>query len=155
MVSKERVLESVEITNKMQPCNRIYSKVFWRFNMFRAAHRLSSGALNCISSLWFWFLMMSGVPLETCWAFNKLWNNKFYYKFASCWLFLLIHTAMHGSMNVKPVLEVNAYKTKYMVMSGDRNAGWSHNIIIVNSSFERVEDFKYLGTTLTYQNCHE
>jgi len=24
--------------------------------------------------------MMSGVPLETCWAFNKLWNNKFYYK---------------------------------------------------------------------------
>jgi hypothetical protein len=36
------------------------------------------------------FLMMSGVPLETCWAFNKLWNNKFYYKVASCWLFLLI-----------------------------------------------------------------
>jgi hypothetical protein len=28
--------------------------------------------------------MMSGVPLETCWAFNKLWNNKFYYKTASC-----------------------------------------------------------------------
>ena len=24
--------------------------------------------------------MMSGLPLETCWAFNKLWNNKFYYK---------------------------------------------------------------------------
>ena len=24
--------------------------------------------------------MMCGVPLETCWAFNKLWNNKFYYK---------------------------------------------------------------------------
>jgi len=24
--------------------------------------------------------MMSGVPLETCRAFNKLWNNKFYYK---------------------------------------------------------------------------
>jgi len=23
---------------------------------------------------------MSGVPLEICWAFNKLWNNKFYYK---------------------------------------------------------------------------
>jgi len=30
---------------------------------------------------------MSGVPLETCWAFNKLWNNKFYYKAASCWYF--------------------------------------------------------------------
>jgi len=31
--------------------------------------------------------MMSGVPLETCWACNKLWNNKFYYKAASCWYF--------------------------------------------------------------------
>ena len=41
-------------TNKMQLCNRIYySKVFWRHNMFRAAHRSSSGALNCICSLWF------------------------------------------------------------------------------------------------------
>jgi hypothetical protein len=30
---------------------------------------------------------MSGVPLETCWAFNKLGNNKFYYKAASCWYF--------------------------------------------------------------------
>jgi len=36
-------------------------------------------------------LMMRNVPLETCWAFNKFLNNKFYYKFASCWLFLLIH----------------------------------------------------------------
>jgi hypothetical protein len=24
--------------------------------------------------------MMSGVLLETCWAFIKRWNNKFYYK---------------------------------------------------------------------------
>jgi hypothetical protein len=45
---------SVEITNKMQPCNRIYySKVYWMLHMFRAAHRSSSGALNCICSLWF------------------------------------------------------------------------------------------------------
>jgi len=34
-------------------------------------------------------LMMSGMPLETCSAFNDRWNNKFYYKVASCWLFLL------------------------------------------------------------------
>jgi hypothetical protein len=41
-------------TNKMQLCNRIYySKVYWRLNMFRVAHRSSSGALNCICSLWF------------------------------------------------------------------------------------------------------
>jgi hypothetical protein len=25
-------------------------------------------------------LMMSGMPLEACWAFNERWNNKFYYK---------------------------------------------------------------------------
>jgi len=46
-------------------------------------------------------LMMSGVPLETCWAFNERWNNKSCYKDASCWLLLLIHTTMHGSMNIK------------------------------------------------------
>jgi len=41
-------------TNKMQLCNIIYySKVYWRLNKFRAAHRSSSGALNCICSLWF------------------------------------------------------------------------------------------------------
>jgi len=38
---------SVEITNKMQPCNRIYySTVHWQLNMFRAAYRSSSGALT-------------------------------------------------------------------------------------------------------------
>ena len=46
-------------------------------------------------------LMMSSMPLETCWVFNERWNNKFYYKVASCWLFLLSHTTMHGSINIK------------------------------------------------------
>ena len=32
------------------------------------------------------------------------------------------------------------------------DTGQSHNIKIDNSSFERVEQFKYLGTTLTNQN---
>jgi hypothetical protein len=45
--------------------------------------------------------MMRGMPLETCWAFNEQWNNKFHYKVASCWLFLLSHTTVHGSMNIK------------------------------------------------------
>jgi hypothetical protein len=46
-------------------------------------------------------------------------------------------------------LDVNADKTKYMVMSLDHNAGRSHNVKADNSSFERVEHFTYLGTTLT------
>jgi len=49
-------------------------------------------------------------------------------------------------------LVVNADKTKYMVMSQDQNAGQSHRIKNYNISFERVEEFKYLATTLTNQN---
>jgi len=39
-----------------------------------------------------------------------------------------------------------------MVMSRDQNAGRSHSIKTDNSFFERVEELKYLGTTLTNQN---
>ena len=49
-------------------------------------------------------------------------------------------------------LEVNADKTKHMVMSRDRNAGRGFSVKIDNSSIERVEGFKYLGTRLTDQN---
>ena len=48
-------------------------------------------------------------------------------------------------------LEVNADKSKYMLLSRDQNVGRSHNIRNDNRSFERVEEFKYLGTTLTNQ----
>ena len=41
---------------------------------------------------------------------------------------------------------------RYMVMSRYQNAGRSHSMKTDNSSFERVEDFKYLGTALTNQN---
>jgi len=46
-------------------------------------------------------------------------------------------------------LEVNAGKTKNVVMSRDQNTGQSHSMKTDYSSFERVEEFKYLGTTLT------
>jgi len=39
-----------------------------------------------------------------------------------------------------------------MVMSRDRNAGRGHSVKIDNSSIERVEQFRYLGTMLTDQN---
>ena len=39
-----------------------------------------------------------------------------------------------------------------MVMSRDQNSGQSHNMKIDNSFFERVEEFKYLGRTITNQN---
>jgi len=49
-------------------------------------------------------------------------------------------------------LEVNADKTKYIVMPRDHNAGQRHSTKIVNSCAERVEELKYLEITLTYQN---
>jgi hypothetical protein len=49
-------------------------------------------------------------------------------------------------------LDVNADKTKYMVMSLGQNAGRSHNMKTENRSFEIVEEFKYLGTNLPNQN---
>jgi len=49
-------------------------------------------------------------------------------------------------------LEVNADKTKYMVMSRDQNAGRIHSMKTDNISFEREEELKYLGITLTNRN---
>jgi hypothetical protein len=42
----------------------------------------------------------------------------------------------------KTGIEVNADRTKYMVMSGDQNGGRSHSIKTDNSSCEREEQFK-------------
>jgi hypothetical protein len=51
---------------------------------------------------------------------------------------------------------LNADRTKYMGMSGGQNAGRSYSTKSDNSAFERVEEFKYLGTKLTNQNSvHE
>jgi hypothetical protein len=151
---------SVEITNKIQPCNRIYnSTVHWRLNMFRAAHRSSSGALTVFadsglhthvvtgrSQVWvvtnysrsphayvnqrlqiqLELLMMSGVSLKTCWAFNERWNNKFYYKVASCWLFFLSHTTMHGSMNIKiNTMGMSHLKVTILLHVSALNPHWS------------------------------
>ena len=48
--------------------------------------------------------------------------------------------------------EVNADKIKYTAMCRQQNARRSRNIKTDNSSFARVEQFKYLGKTLTNQN---
>jgi hypothetical protein len=42
---------------------------------------------------------------------------------------------------------MNVDKTNYMVMSQDQNAGRNHNIKIHNSSFESVEELRYLEKT--------
>jgi hypothetical protein len=49
-------------------------------------------------------------------------------------------------------LEINAEKTKCMIMSRYPNSGQNQNIRRANESFEKVAKFKYLGTTLTNRN---
>jgi len=46
-------------------------------------------------------------------------------------------------------IEVNADKTKYMVIYRDQNAGRNHTMKIYNCSFEKVGQLKYFGATLT------
>jgi hypothetical protein len=49
-------------------------------------------------------------------------------------------------------LEVNTEKTKYILLSRHQNGGQNYDIKIANRSFENATQFKYLGTTVTYQN---
>jgi hypothetical protein len=49
-------------------------------------------------------------------------------------------------------LNGNACKSKYMVMSQDQNAGRSDSMEFDNVSFQRVEEFKTLGTRSKDQN---
>jgi len=63
-----------------------------------------------------------------------------------------IHTLKENSESLVAAtweigLEVNADKTKYTVMSREQNAGRIHSVRIDNSTFDRVEEFKYLRTT--------
>jgi hypothetical protein len=49
-------------------------------------------------------------------------------------------------------LEINAEKTKYMIISRHPNSGQNQNIRIAEELFENVAKFKYLGTALINQN---
>ena len=49
-------------------------------------------------------------------------------------------------------LEVNADKSQNMVISREQHAGQPHSMTTGDRSFERVEQFKYFGTTLTNQS---
>jgi len=58
-----------------------------------------------------------------------------------------INTDALIAANKETGLEINVDKSKYMVKSRDQNAGRSQCIKTDNRTFERVEEFKYLGTT--------
>jgi glutaredoxin-related protein len=54
-------------------------------------------------------------------------------------------TLLEASRDVGP--EINAEKTKFMIMSRHPNLGQNQNIRIANELFENVAKFKYLGMT--------
>jgi hypothetical protein len=57
----------------------------------------------------------------------------------------------HGPDN-----QFHAEKSKYIVMSCQQNAEQNHNTKIDKASFKSVDQFRYLGTTLTNRNLiHE
>jgi len=49
-------------------------------------------------------------------------------------------------------LEVNAEKTKCILMSRHQNAGENYNLLMANKFFENVSMVKYFGTTVVNQN---
>jgi hypothetical protein len=49
-------------------------------------------------------------------------------------------------------LEINVEKTKYMLLSRNKNVDQNRDIKIANRSFENVSQLKYFGTTVTNQN---
>jgi ribosomal protein S2 len=53
-------------------------------------------------------------------------------------------------------LKVNAKKTEYMFVTHHQNAQQNHKLLNANKSSENVVKFRYVGMTLTNQNCiHE
>jgi hypothetical protein len=60
-------------------------------------HVWKTGSCKCSFRL----LMMGGVSPETCWASYKYRIIKFWYIVASCWIFFMNCTMMHGPTNAK------------------------------------------------------
>jgi hypothetical protein len=61
-----------------------------------------------------------------------------------------IACAVRGLNFIK--FKIEAEKFNFVVKSRNWHAERDHGMIVHNSSFERVEQFKYFGTTLTNQN---
>jgi hypothetical protein len=70
--------------------------------------------------------------------------------YSFCSIRLLLLALLVASKEID--LGVNAQKTKYMFTSREQNAEHSHNIKTGNKFFDMVEQFKYLGKTITNQN---
>ena len=132
----------VWLSRNNQPCNRIYySTVYWRLNLQfplrldygRSPHAYVNQRLKILLEL----LMMSGMPLETCWAFNERWFNKFYYKVASCWLFLLRHNL---GLDLKSTLWKSCHS---QIRTGTTKNNWKRKHIYIFIRLLYFSVFRY------------
>jgi len=96
---------SVEITNKMQPCNRIYySTTHSRLNMFWAAYRSSSGALTVYAASGLHTHVVTGrsqvwVRLDYGWSPHAYVNQRCKYSWSSWWWGVCRSKHVEPSMN--------------------------------------------------------
>jgi hypothetical protein len=68
-----------------------------------------------------------------------------------------LHTTKENAQGLKVAskdtgLALNADTTKYIIMSTDQHAGRSNSLMTDNIFFEKLEQFKYWGATVTNQN---
>jgi len=69
--------------------------------MLRALRRSPSGAPTVFAVSGLHTLVVTARSQVWVGTLMNKWNNKFRYQVASCWLFILSYTTMHGSMNIK------------------------------------------------------
>jgi hypothetical protein len=140
-------------TNKMQLCNRIYySKVYWRLNMFRAAHRSSSGASNCVCSLLFIypcgdrpFRRLSGQRPVNTWVYKAEVASTVYrsWWWAVCRSKLVEPSVNFGIINSITKLHLVGISAESSTMHGSMNIKFGNtNILIQNSQQDsHVKEF--------------
>jgi hypothetical protein len=58
---------------------------------------------------------MRAVSPETCWASYK-YEIKFWYTVASCWIFFVNYTMMHGSTNIKFTIRMTIMKAYFYLV---------------------------------------
>jgi hypothetical protein len=69
-----------------------------------------------------------------------------------CWTIVQIPSKRKQESSRDIGLEINAEKTRYMIMSHHQNSGQNQNIRTGNELFENMAKFNYLGMMLTNQN---
>jgi hypothetical protein len=118
------VYDSVEITNKMQPCNKIYySTLHWRLNMFRAAQRSSSGALTVFAA--------SGLRTHVVTDRSQVWVGAAFMYSSTC--FWRPHTYRQELNNCSSSLWFYRWSVVVAVLlflfgpARTRTTGWDHH----------------------------